>query len=335
MFPRPHGALPPRSRRARLALASLLTLASAGCALGGAAPGDGPTLAPEGSAPPGPTATPAPVLLLLGASEDTAIGAAAGDWAGLQGWGVTTSAGEAGVPGVQVVVAISPPAGSIEDLAAAAEFGAVVVNPPEAIPGDRISTIGAAVRRDQAGFLAGVLAGLASQTGTVGRIDETGGGYETVYQASFMHGLRYGCPGCGLAAVPVGEASVDFFRANGIDVVWAVPGPEAGAILAALAEGGLWVVWAEQPPAGAAQERLAGGVALRPEAGLAAALDSRVAQEVGRDFPYEIANGSLAIVELQDAALSPGRQRIALEAQAALASGVLDTGIDPLTGEER
>jgi hypothetical protein len=224
---------------------------------------------------------------------------------------------------------------SVESIAAGADIGVIVVDPAGITPTENVSTIGGGLRRDQAGFLAGVLAGLASQTGWVGRIDGTGGEQEAIYRTSFLHGLRFGCARCQMISAALGEANVDLFRANGVDVVWAVPGPGADGALAALAEGGLWVVWAERPPSGVRAERLVGGVGLMPEAVLGAALDSMMAGEGGREWTYELGNGSLGIADLNAAVLSPGRQRIAQAAVQALASGALDTGVDPLTGEER
>jgi hypothetical protein len=236
---------------------------------------------------------------------------------------------------LRAAVAVTQDEAPTGSIAASANIEVIVVDPAGITPSENVSTIGGSLRRDQAGFLAGVLAGLASQSGGVGRIDGTGGEQEAIYQASFVHGLRYGCARCRLISATVGEANVDFFRANGADVVWAVPGPGVEAALAALAEGGWWVVWSEHPPSGVAEERLAGGVGLRPEAVLGAALDSMMAGESGRDWPYELSNGSMGLADLNSAALSPGRQRIAAAAVQALASGALDTGIDPLTGEER
>jgi hypothetical protein len=273
--------------------------------------------------------------LLAGASEESPVGSAIAEWARARGWALTIGAGEGEIPGLRAAVAVTQDEAPTGSIAASANIEVIVVDPAGITPSENVSTIGGSLRRDQAGFLAGVLAGLASQTGWVGRIDGTGGEQEAIYRSSFVHGLRYGCARCQLISAAVGEANVDFFRANGTDVVWAVPGPAADAALAALAEGGWWVVWSEHPPSGVAEERLVGGVGLRPEAVLGAALDWMMAGESGRDWPYDLSVGSMGLADLNSAALSPGRQRIAAAAVQALASGALDTGIDPLTGEER
>jgi len=87
--------------------------------------------------------------------------------------------------------------------------------------GGSVNTIGGIIRRDQAGFLAGALAGLASESGWVGRIDGTGGeaATETIYQASFTHGLRYACPRCRLmTAAAQLHLSRQKIVADGLDV---------------------------------------------------------------------------------------------------------------------
>ncbi len=279
-------------------------------------------------------ATPIPALLLLGATADSPLGVAVASWVQARGWAVMVSAGPGEQPGLRGVVAVGPEPQSIESIASLSDV-VILVDPNDTEPAANVSTIGGTIRRDQVGFLSGVLAGLASETGWVGRVDGTGGSWEAVYQASFTHGLRYACPRCRLVTATSQEATLDLFRGNGVDVVWAVPGPQADAVLAGLAEGGLWIVWAEAVPAGVRQERMAGGVGFAPEAVIVEALEARLAGEAGRDWPYEAASGSLGLVGLSGEAVSPGRQRLLVEALDALATGELDTGIDPQTGEER
>ena len=319
------------------ALASILVLAAL---LGGCIGGPATAVTPSSTASPSPesppTSTPLPTLLLVGATADSPLGVVVEGWAREHGWVLAARAGPGNEPGLWGVVAVAPEPGSMESILARSEL-VVIVDPMGIAAGGSVNTIGGIIRRDQAGFLAGALAGLASESGWVGRIDGTGGEAEaqTIYQASFMHGLRYACPGCRLVTAAASEATVDLFRGNGVDVVWAVPGPEADAVLAALAEGGLWVVWAEHAPAGVRPEQIAGGAGFAPEAVVAEALDASLAGEAGRDWAYDVASGSLGFAGLNGDAVSPGRQRLLLEAQEALRTGALDTGIDPQTGQER
>jgi hypothetical protein len=311
------------------ALASLL----AGCS----APSARPAASPTSSIPTpivAPAATPVPALLLLGSSQDSPLGVALADWVEERGW--TLAEGDtADVPGLGAVVAVRPEAGTAESWSPIPGLAVVVVDPRGIAPGGSLSTIGGSIRRDQAGFLAGVLAGLASESGWVGRIDGEAGEASAVYQASFEHGLRYGCPRCRMLSLAPDEATADRFLASGVDVVWAVPGPEAAPRLTSLAERGLRVVWAVDPPADAPREQVVGGVRFVPEVLVTRALDSILAGEPASDWPYDLSGGGLQPVEVNDAAVSPGRQRLLVEAVEGLATGALDTGVDPQTGEER
>ncbi len=312
-----------------LALASLL----AGCSAPAAGPSasEVPTL-PAAIVTPG--ATPVPALLLLGASQDSPLGVALADWARDRGW-ILAGGDASGMPGLRGVVAVGPDAGDAESWSGIPGLAVVAVNPRGIAPSGSRSTIGGSIRRDQAGFLAGVLAGLASESGWVGRINGEAGEEGTVYQASFEHGLRYGCPRCQMVNLALGEATADRFLGNGVDVVWAVPAPGANPVLASLAASGLRIVWAEDPPADAAQEQIVGGVSFAPEALVTRALDSILAGEPASDWPYDLSGGGLRLVEVNDAAISPGRQRLLREAIEGLTTGILDTGVDPRTGEER
>jgi hypothetical protein len=270
----------------------------------------------------------------LGAPQDSPVGVALADWADERGW-ILTEGSSSEVPGLRAVVEVEPEAGAVETWSAVPGLPVVVVGPRESAPGGSLSTIGGSIRRDQAGFLAGVLAGLASESGWVGRIDGEAGEASAVYQASFEHGLRYGCPRCRMVSLALGEATADRFVAGGVDVVWAVPGPGAASLLPSLAGSGLRVVWAEDPPTDAPREQVVGGVRFAPEVLVTMALDSILAGEAARDWPYDLTSGGLRPIEVNDAVISPGRQRLLREAAEGLATGALDTGVDPQTGEER
>jgi hypothetical protein len=271
----------------------------------------------------------------MGASGESSLAMVLAEWAGERGWEIAIGEDPGQVPGLRSVLAVAPDAGSIGPVLEMSGLAVVVVDPGGMTAGGNLSTIGGSIRRDQAGFLAGALAGLSSESGWVGRIDETGGAESAIYQMSFLHGLRFGCPRCQMVSLAAGEATLDRFRSEGVDVVWAVPGPAADAALAPLAEGGMWIVWAEVPPLGILESRIAGGVGFAPEVLVRQALDSILAGDAGRDWPYDVASGGLGLAGLNNDAVSPGRQRLLREAEQALATGALDPGVDPQTGEER
>lgn len=210
----------------------------------------------------------------------------------------------------------------------------VLLEAGEISPGPRLSTVGEpGARHDQAGFLAGVMVGLAGETGWVGLVEETGGPFAAIYKGGFEHGLRYGCPKCRLVSLLASEATADGFRVQGVEVVFVPPGPLAAEVAARLAAGGLWLVWIGDNPIENAM--LAGRVVFAPDDLVLAALESLVAGEPGAAWPYSIENGGILLADVDPEAISPGRQRRLHEAYDAVAAGNLDIGIDPLTGQER
>jgi hypothetical protein len=321
-------------------LSASLALLLSSCTL----PAAGPTatLTPEPTATALPSATPIPVLLLVTEDEGGPLEAALEQWATRHGMelrlrspSVVDGTGLAQTPGVQAIVWVGGGFGP-EASGWAGGLPLVVVDPEGVAAGGRLSTVGEpGARHDQVSFLAGVLAGLVSQTRSVGLITATGGEHEAVGRMAFVHGLRYGCAGCRLVESSAAEVRPETLAGEGVDVVSAVPGPEAEAGLSLLAEAGLWVVWTSEPPRGVAVERLAGGVRFAPEALVDQALEALLAGEEGRGWPYSVENGGIQLAGLNVAAVSPGRQRVLEAAYQALADGELDPGVDPASGEER
>jgi len=177
------------------------------------------------------------------------------------------------------------------------------------------------------------MVGLAGQTvGWVGLVEGTGGPREPVYRAGFEVGLRYGCPKCRLVTSPASEATADGFRAQGVEVVFMIPGPAAAEAGAQLAEGGLWLVWVGELPT--PDLRVAGQVVFAVDGLIQQALDGLQVSEQGVAWPYAIANGAIRLGEVDPEAISPGRQRLLQEAYDAVAAGLLDIGIDPVSGQE-
>ena len=313
-------------------------------ALGACAPSAAP--GPTGSRPtefpsptPGPTATPTPSLLLIAAPEGFAANGLAG-WAADHGLGVLQSdaegasaiVGEARVD-LRAIVSFGDHFGGQAAQISAERAPLVIVGAEGIEPGPRLSTVGEpGGRHDQAGFLAGVMVGLTGTTGWVGLVESTGGPLEAVYRGGFEAGLRYGCPKCQLVTSPASEATVDGFRGQGVEVVFVVPGPGAVQVAALLAGGGLGLVWIGDLPA--PDLRVAGQVVFAADGLIEQALDALQAGERGAAWPYAIENGGIRLGKLNPEAISPGRQRLLQEAYEAVATGQLDLGIDPNTGQE-
>jgi len=288
---------------------------------------------------PGPTATPTPSLLLIAAPEGFAASELAA-WAADHGWGVLNADPEGASAivaetrvDVQAIVSFGEHFGGRAAEIAVDVAPMVLVEAGEVEPGPRLSTVGEpGGRHDQAGFLAGVMVGLAGEAGWVGLVEGTGGPREPVYRAGFEAGLRYGCPKCRLVSLTASEATVDGFRGQGVEVVFVAPGPAAAEAGAQLAEGGLWVVWVGDLPT--PDLRIAGQVVFASDGLILQALDALQAGEPGAAWPYSIGNGGIRLGDLDPEAISLGRQRLLQEAYDAVAAGLLDIGIDPVSGQE-
>lgn len=258
-------------------------------------------------------------------------------WSEARGWGFETLrlggtdlGAAASAPGVMaLVVRAEGGAVSLES-----EVPVVVVGGVGSSPGPRLSVVGPARRDDQAAFLAGAMAGLVSRTGVVGLIGEAGGEGDSLYVSAFTHGLRYGCPRCSLAPVDAGEAGVADLVGQWADVAFIPPGSSADTTAGGAAEAGMWVVWVGSAPQGVASERLAGGIGQDPGPVVVRALEGLLAGEAGQSWRYAVENGGLVLTGLNPEALSPGRERILHVALEELASGVLEIGVDPISGAE-
>lgn len=194
----------------------------------------------------------------------------------------------------------------------------VVLDPSSLTAGEKTSTLGPELAHDEAGFLAGVAAGLASQTGLVGLLPGVERPEVDDYRAGFAEGLLYTCPKCRLE--DVADPSRPTF---GMDVVgvppwseWPAAEPEAGVP---------WLVVFGEPPSGAWAERVAARVNTAPEAITVPALTDLWEGSEGETWVFTASDGGL-MTFVDPRAISPGRERLLREAEAALADGWLVVG---------
>ena len=308
----------------------LLALLAAGC---GAL--NRPTTSPEGPQPlpaatstpaPAPSPTPRPALLLVGEAQDP-LTTTLQSWAEQRGWEFREAIGFD--LGPEVAAAVLMGAQGEAELAAlsAAEVPIVTLDLEGVSAAPGISTVGQlGARRDQAGFLAGALAGLTSPSGAVGLIGDPA---DEPYQTAFLHGLRYLCVGCSLVGLAPEAASVSAFRAKAVDVVAVLPGAAAGSAAQSLAGAGFWLVLVDQPAEPFDPNELAARVVFEAGSMLTGALEALLSGQPGQAWPYSVESGSIRVVEVNPAALSAGRQLLLDEVVRALAAGSLDPGVDP------
>jgi hypothetical protein len=278
-------------------------------------------------------------LLLIAGEDAQDFQSSLQTWSQERGWTFAVRSpvdldGWMETPGLQVVIEIGSGLTAEELLSAPPEVLIITIDHPGAVPSERLSTVGLyEARYDQAGFLAGVMTGLASQSWVVATISG-GGEHDAVYLAAFERGLKYGCPRCWLEMMGTWEATADEILARRADAVFVAPG--VGQLSTSLSTTGfLWFVYVEDAPPELAAARIAGSVIFEPQQLVVAALEGLLSGEGGVAWPYSIDSGSILLGPLNSQAISPGRERILQEAFELLASGELEIGIDPSTGAER
>lgn len=209
-------------------------------------------------------------------------------------------------------------------------------------------------REDQAGFLAGVAAGFATENKYVTAISDPNSIEGRKYRNGFLHGVRYACPKCRVEFIDVADTA-DTETASteaakyvlfGSDVFYAAAGQAGEAALVAAAQKGGWVIgsgsdvyvslFGNGSTAGAdhvlTSAYLDAGEAVR--AALSAFHDGK---PLSGAQPFSVASGAIVLTPIRSPArlLSIPDQADIANALARLADGSLETGIDPATGEER
>jgi basic membrane protein A len=206
-------------------------------------------------------------------------------------------------------------------------------------------------REDQAGFLAGMAAGFATETQRVAAVTAPTTPEGLKYRNGFVSGVRYTCAKCRIDLIDLADPNATDFAgletakyvSYGVDAVFAAAGPAGSAALTSAAQAGAWVIGSSGLEAytslpGAESGKMLTVVFVDPGAALAAALTAyRDGQPLTGVQALSLANGGVYYAPPVDAptALSPLDWQDIEAAKAKLASGALETGIDPLTGAER
>lgn len=306
----------------------VVTAALFGCGTPGTQTAPPLTPTPASTLVPRPSATPIPQVLLI-ADGPVAWEGDLNRWVADRGWQLEiadpATASTRLQESAQVVAVVSAQEMLRAELLRAAVKGiaVVLIDFPGVDPGPSLSTIGNG-KYDQAGFLAGVTIGLASQTGWVGQVTATGGPDEADYSAGFAQGLLWSCPICELVSQTAADMTPDAFRSKGVDVVFPFPGPAADEVTKALGAGGLPMVWVGA--GGPSAEVLIGRVIFEADPLVVPALEALMEGEEGTGWPYSIETRTILIVDINVDLLSPGRRRLLDQAYEAIAAGDLDIG---------
>ena len=277
---------------------------------------------------PEPPPPPIPKVLLIAAGP-MAWEESLDTWVADRGWDLevadpATASTRLRESALLVAVASAQEALGSDLIQAAGEGIAIVlIDFPGVDPRPSLSVIGNG-EYDQAGFLAGVMAGLASQTGWVGEVTATGGRNEADYRVGFAQGLVWSCPICQLVSQTAADMNLDGYRVRNVDVVFPFPGPAVDEAAEMLEAGGLPVVWIG--PGGPAAEALVGRVIFEADRLVVPALEALLETGEGTAWRYSIETRSILPVDINADLLSPGRQRLLDQAYEAIADGNLDIG---------
>jgi len=210
--------------------------------------------------------------------------------------------------------------------------------------------VGVLFREDQGGYLAGVAAGLLTETRVVGVV----GGREDVppvvrFVNAFKSGAESANPAVRVLQVynesftdtTKGVSDAQQFIGEGADVIFGAGGKTGSAAVQEAAEQGKWGIGVDQDEyfttfdGGNAPgaDRLATSALKRVDIGvfsnIVAALDGSFASGI---FTLDAANGGITYAPAHDAAVPADVLAKLEETRAGLADGSIDTGVDPVTG---
>jgi basic membrane protein A len=255
------------------------------------------------------------------------------------------------------IMVVNGPALEEQARALAGGFPSVYFICPHLNGGDlpsNLLALGGAARGDQAGFMAGMAAGFVTQTKRVAVIGDPASAEGLQYRNGFLHGVRYTCPRCRVDNIDVldpgdvtGAADTAAkYKRYGVDVFFTAAGEAGNAALATVTKAGAWGIGSGSDvyltlfSGGAAPgaDKLLTSVYLDSASAVYMALAgyAKGAPPKG-DQSLSAANQAVTLAPYRDqtGALSPLDQQALADALERLGLGSLDTGIDPLTGEER
>ena len=218
------------------------------------------------------------------------------------------------------------------------------------LPANYILLGGDGTRHDQLGFVAGAMAGLATQGRIVGALTPANSLAGRKYAGGFERGLRLTCGDCDYWPVEerdysdpeVGTAACRRLERARIDTLFAAPGPAGEAALRAAARAGLWVIGTERDQSAtlfssatsAAAAQILHSPIFRADSALIGVIVALMGDNLPDEpIPFSYSNGTMGLALSNSAGLTPAEIKIVEDIVERLESGQLGTGIDPLTGD--
>ncbi|MEE8599528.1 BMP family lipoprotein [Euzebya tangerina] len=210
--------------------------------------------------------------------------------------------------------------------------------------------VGILFREDQGGYIAGAMAALLSESGTVGVV----GGLETVPPVvRFVNGYEAGAqsvnPDINVLSVYTdsftdpaqGASAAEQFLGEGADVIFGAGGQTGSGAVQAAAEAGAWGIGVDQDEyfttfgggSSPGADRLATSAIKRVDLGTFVQIgESLTGDFSGGIFTLDAANGGISYAPFHDADVPDDVASQIEEVRAGLADGSIETGIDPVTG---
>lgn len=248
--------------------------------------------------------------------------------------------------GLRLVIALPPDPG-IADLASTApQVQFVAVGIPGLQPAGNLSLVGGTSRYDQQGFLAGVIAAMLTPDWRVGVVSIADTPEGKAARNGFINGAVYFCGLCQAyhgpifdyplyAEIPSGagqadwQAAVDTLLSQAVKTVYVFSGAGEPSMLESLAQAGMNIIGSGAPPQNISAQWVA-SVDVDPTTSILEHLPDLLAGKGGLDITLPI-----VVRDVNSELFSPGRQKLAEEIRNQLLSGMIDTGVDPLTGDNR
>lgn len=247
---------------------------------------------------------------------------------------------------VKLVIALPPDPG-MQSLALAvpsAQFLAI------GIPGleisSNLSVIGAdGFRPDQQGFIAGLAAVLSTDDWRVGVLALEGSTSSQAAMQGYINGVQYYCGRCIPAHPPYvsypvvvsvkdpileGGLVFDLLLEEQVHVVFVAREAASSEILLRFSQGGLSLIGGVTPQDTVILDSWIATVRPDPLPALESLWEDLMMGQGGFSEPM-----SFKLTQVDTASLSPGRQRLINELIHDLVGGVIDTGVDPNSGEAR
>lgn len=214
------------------------------------------------------------------------------------------------------------------------------------------NVMGLVFREDQAGFMAGALAGLMTETNVVGIVAGMEIPPVKKFRNGYEQGVAYVCPECRVIGVYIdsftdparGRTAAEAQMGEGADVIFGAGGPTGSGGILGAAQEGAWVIGVDQDEywttfrggTEAGSDRLISSAMKRVDVSVYNAIrDAVLGQFEGGTALFEAANDGVGLAPFNEAeGAIPDDVRARLdEIFRMLADGTLDTGVDPVTGD--